>query len=225
MLGYLFFGMTYGFAAAVQPGPFQTYLLSQTVKMGWRRAFPAAFAPIMSDAPIILLVLFVLRNFSDLFICILRIGGGFFLLYLGIRAFLSWKRYDPEKAFLNESGSQTFFNAVMVNLLNPNPYVGWSLILGPLFLEGWRSTPINGISLITGFYVTLTVTLIGTVILFAFARGIGPRVCKILLGLSAFALIAFGVFQLWLGLLFFINRCGYTIGESLFLFESYAQET
>jgi len=32
--GYLFLGITYGFAAAVQPGPFQSYLVSQALSHG-----------------------------------------------------------------------------------------------------------------------------------------------------------------------------------------------
>ena len=39
---YLILGMTYAFAAAVQPGPLQTYLISQTLSHGWRRTLPAA---------------------------------------------------------------------------------------------------------------------------------------------------------------------------------------
>jgi threonine/homoserine/homoserine lactone efflux protein len=39
MLLYLLQGITYGFAAAVQPGPLQTYLISQTLRNGWRARF------------------------------------------------------------------------------------------------------------------------------------------------------------------------------------------
>ena len=66
MLGYLFLGMTYAFAAAVQPGPFQAYLISQTISNGWRSTLPAAFAPLLSDGPIILVVLLVLSRMPSL---------------------------------------------------------------------------------------------------------------------------------------------------------------
>ena len=89
MLSYLVFGITYAFAAAVQPGPLQTYLISQTLKRGWRPTLPAAFAPVISDGPILILVLYLLSTMPDSFIVILRIGGGLFLLYLGFRAFKS----------------------------------------------------------------------------------------------------------------------------------------
>ncbi len=205
MLSYLIFGITYAFAAAVQPGPLLTYIISQTLKKGWRSTLPAAFAPVISDIPILILILFLLSTMPDSFIFILRIGGGLFLLYLGFRAFKSWQEFDADQTILNESGQQTLFNAVFVNLLNPAPYLGWSLILGPIFIEGWKLAPINGIAMIIGFYVTMILTLAGIIILFGFARKMGPKVSKILLGLSSIVLFAFGIYQLWLGINYFVQ--------------------
>ncbi len=205
MLSYLIFGITYAFAAAVQPGPLLTYIISQTLKKGWRSTLPAAFAPVISDIPILILILFLLSTMPVSFIFILRIGGGLFLLYLGFRAFKSWQEFDADQPILNESGQQTLFNAVFVNLLNPAPYLGWSLILGPIFIEGWKLAPINGIAMIIGFYVTMILTLAGIIILFGFARKKGPKVSKILLGLSSIVLFAFGIYQLWLGINYFVQ--------------------
>ncbi|MCD4744582.1 MAG: LysE family transporter [Desulfobacteraceae bacterium] len=200
VLGYLIFGITFAFAAGVQPGPLQTYIISQTLKKGWRSTLPAAFAPVISDIPILILVLFLLSTMPDNFIVILRIGGGFFLIYLGFRAFKSWQAFDANEAISDKSNQQTLFNAVFVNLLNPAPYLGWSLIMGPVFLEGWAIAPINGIALLIGFYLTIVLTLAGTIILFGFARKLGPKVSKILIGFSAIVLFIFGIYQLWRGL-------------------------
>jgi len=205
VLSYLIFGITYAFAAAVQPGPLLTYIITQTLKKGWRSTLPAAFAPVISDIPILILILLLLSTMPDSFIFILRLGGGLFLLYLGFRAFKSWQAFDADQTILNESGQQTLFNAVFVNLLNPAPYFGWSLILGPIFLEGWKLAPINGIAMIIGFYATMILTLAGIIILFGFARKMGPKVSKILLGLSSIVLFAFGIYQLWLGINYFVQ--------------------
>ena len=205
MISYLIFGITYAFAAAVQPGPLQTYIISQTLKRGWRSTLPAAFAPVISDGPILLLVLFLLSTVPDNFIFILRIGGGLFLLYLGMNAYNSWKKYATDKIISNGSSQQTLIKAVVVNLLNPAPYLGWSLILGPLFFEGWKIAPINGIALIFSFYMTMIITLAGIIILFAFAQKLGPQVSKILLGLSAIVLFSFGIYQLWVGINYYVR--------------------
>ncbi|NOQ28376.1 MAG: LysE family transporter [Bacteroidales bacterium] len=205
MLTYLIFGITYAFAAGVQPGPLQTYIISQSLKKGWRSTLPAAFAPVISDMPIVILILFLLNSVPDNFIILLRFGGGLFLLYLGYKAYKSWKEFDANDTTTKESGKQTLFSAVIVNILNPNPYLGWSLIMGPMFLEGWRIDPTNGIALLIGFYVTIIITLAATIILFTFARKFGPKVSKTLLGLSSLFLFAFGIYQLWIGTLFYIN--------------------
>ena len=62
MAAYLIFGAAYAFAAAVQPGPFLVYLISQALSAGWRRTLPMALAPLLSDGPVIILVLFVLSH-------------------------------------------------------------------------------------------------------------------------------------------------------------------
>lgn len=204
MVSYLIFGITFAFAAAVQPGPLQTYIISQTLKKGWRATLPAAFAPIISDGPILLLVLFLLSNVPPNFILMLRIGGGLFLLYLGFRAFQEWRKFDVAANIPADTDQRTLISAVIVNLLNPAPYLGWSLILGPLFLEGWKIAPLNGISLIIGFYLTMIITLAGIIMLFSFARKLGPAVSKVLIGISSLALFGFGIYQLWVGINYYV---------------------
>jgi len=48
--------VVYGFAAAVQPGPFLAFLISLALSCGWRRALPGVLAPLLSDGLIIVLV-------------------------------------------------------------------------------------------------------------------------------------------------------------------------
>jgi threonine/homoserine/homoserine lactone efflux protein len=191
--------MTYAFAAAVQPGPFQTYLISQTLSNGWRRTVPAAFAPLLSDGPIIALVLLVLSRMPAWLVQVLQFAGGVFLLYLAAGAFKTWRDFDGKKAVQVQSSRQTVLKAAIVNLLNPAPYIGWSLVMGPLLLKGWRETPANGIALLTGFYTTLILVTLGIMLLFAAARNLGPQVSRALVGISVIALTCFGLYELWLG--------------------------
>lgn len=199
MTSYILLGMTFAFAAGVQPGPLQSYLIAQTIEKGWRRTLPASFSPMISDGPILLLVLSILSAVPDSFIIFLRIAGGLFLLYLSMNAFKSWQQYNPDTVIESDSGQKTLMSAVVVNILNPNPYLGWSLVMGPLFLEAWDKSAGAGIAMLIAFYSTLVVTLAGTIILFGFARKLGPKVNKILLGISALALFIFGIYQLWAG--------------------------
>ncbi|MCX6170896.1 MAG: LysE family transporter [Ignavibacteriales bacterium] len=200
MLSYIIFGFTFAFAAAVQPGPLLTYLISQTLSKGWKHTLPAAFAPIISDGPIIILVLLLLNQIPLWFVKFLHFGGALFLFYLAFGSYKSWKKFDMTVPTETKT-SQTLMNATLVNVLNPAPYLGWSLVMGPLFLKGYSETPLNGISLIVSFYVTLILCLMGIIFLFAYAKNIGPRVNRITLGFSVIALIGFGIYQLWMGII------------------------
>ncbi|HEY5156400.1 MAG TPA: LysE family transporter [Anaerolineales bacterium] len=191
--------MTYAFAAAVQPGPFQTYLISQTLTNGWRHTIPAAFAPLLSDGPIIALVLLVLSRMPGWLVQVLQCAGGVFLLYLAVGAFKTWRDFNVEKTNKVQSSRQTVLKAAMVNLLNPAPYIGWSLVMGPLLLKGWREAPAYGIALMIGFYTTMILVTLGIMLLFSGARNLGSRVSRALVGFSAIALACFGLYELWLG--------------------------
>jgi threonine/homoserine/homoserine lactone efflux protein len=201
VLSYLLQGVGYGFAGAVQPGPFQTYIISQALDKGWRRAWPVALAPLISDGPIIVLVLVVLSQVPAWLVRFLYIAGGLFVLYLAVRAYGKWRSFDAEEeAVTSSSRQQGLWKAAMMNMLSPGPYMFWSLVTGPLFLAGWRESPKYGLGLLFGFYGTMMVTLAGIVVLFATAKRLGPRVTRALLGVSSIALGGFGCYQLWLGL-------------------------
>ena len=199
---YLIFGITYATAAALQPGPLQTYILSQVVKRGWRATLPTAFAPLIADIPILIVVFFVFNKLPPQFLNYVRIAGGLFLFYLAYKTFLSCKTFTEVTP--NDKIINTFWGAVTVNLLNPHPYIGWSLILGPMFFEALKTVPINAIVLIVSFYSTMTLSLIGIIFVFSIAKSIGPKISKSLLGLSAIGLFLFGVFQIYKGIIFFI---------------------
>jgi threonine/homoserine/homoserine lactone efflux protein/uncharacterized membrane protein YeaQ/YmgE (transglycosylase-associated protein family) len=199
MLLYFIQGITFGTAAALQPGPFQTFLISQTLANGRRRTLPAVFAPLLSDGPVIALVLLVLSRVPEGVVELLRLAGGAFIIYLAFGAFKAWRSFKtPEPG--NHSGPKSLLQAVIVNLLNPNPYLFWSLVGGPLLIAGWRFNPWNSIMLMAGFYLTIIGTMAAGVLLLGTTGRLGMKIQKMLLGISALALVGFGLYQLWLGL-------------------------
>jgi threonine/homoserine/homoserine lactone efflux protein len=199
MLAYLIQGIGYGFAAAVQPGPFQTYLISQTLSKGWRLTLPAALAPLISDGPIIVLALVVLSQVPLWFQRFLYIAGGLFILYLAYSAFVAWRNYDKSGVVTDSSGRQSVVKAAMMLALSPGPYIYWSLVTGPILLAGWREAPANGLGFLVSFYATIVLSLGGIIVMFGTARQLGPKVNRALLGVSAITLVCFGLYQLWLG--------------------------
>jgi threonine/homoserine/homoserine lactone efflux protein len=198
---YIVQGIGYGFVAAVQPGPFQTYLISQTLTKGWRQTLPASLAPLISDGPIIALCLLVLSQVPAWLQRFLYIAGGLFVLYLAYNAYRSWRGFDPNVSSPETGTQQSVLKAALINMLNPNPYIFWSLVSGPILLAGWRETPTHGVGFLLGFYMTMILGFCATILVFGLARQLGPRLNRALLGASAIALLCFGLVQLWKGLL------------------------
>jgi threonine/homoserine/homoserine lactone efflux protein len=196
MLGYIAQGLGYGFTAAVQPGPFQTYVLAQALNRGWRRALPMALAPLLSDAPIITLMLLVLSQVPDWLQRFLYIASGLFILYLAWGAFKAWRTFDADARLDAAPPQQSLLKAALMNMISPGPYIFWSLVTGPVLLEGWREAPANGIGFLTGFYTAMIASLAVLILLFGLAKHLGPKVNRILLGISVVALTGFGLYQL-----------------------------
>ena len=94
---------------------------------------------------------------------------------------------------------RTFFEAALVNLLNPNPYLGWALILGPVVVTAWHETPGFGVAVVAAFYATMVSTLAVLIVLFGSARLLGPKLQRGLVLISVVILAGLGVYQLAVG--------------------------
>ena len=199
MAAYLIFGAVYAFAAAVQPGPFLAYLVSQALSEGWRRTLPAALAPLLSDGPVIVVVLFVLDRLPAATLDGLRCAGGVLVIALAACAFRAWRASAGAAPESRPSTRRSVVSAALVNIANPGPWLGWSLVLGPLLLKGWREAPSHGVALVAGFYGTMVASLGGIIVLFGAARNLGPRVSRALVAASAAGLAVFGGYQLLAG--------------------------
>ena len=197
---YLLQGIGYGFAAASQPGPLQTYLITQTLARGWKRTLPAALAPLISDGPIIVICLFLLNQVPAWMERFLYLASGLFILYLAYSASMSWRGFHLQTPHLESTQQRGLLKAAVLNVLNPNPYIYWTLVTGPILLAGWREAPANGIGFLAGFYLTLIGGLAAIILVFGTAAKLGPKVNRALLGISAIALFCFGLFRLSQGM-------------------------
>ena len=197
MIELILIGAGFAFAAAIQPGPLQAFLLSKVAQQGWRQTLPASFSPLLSDGPIAFLMLFILNNLSSSVQNILRGTGGVLLLYYAWIGYLHWRNKDTSTSIVHDSVPKTLFQAAAVNILNPNPYIGWGLVLGPAVLSAWRAAPIQGIALIASFYMTMVICLACTIIVFGVFGALSPKGHRLLLAVSTFVLAIIGLYQLY----------------------------
>lgn len=199
MIADAILGATYGVGAALQPGPLQTYLAAEALAQGWRRTLPVALAPLLSDGPIIVFVMLALARLPAHFMDLLRCAGGVFLLYLAARTVRTGRQAAPGRSAEVAFARRSLLEASLLNLLNPNPYLAWTLVLGPLLLAAWRVSPWDGFALVSAFYATMVIVLAGLVVVFARAGSLGPRVNLTLLRASVVALAGLGIYQLATG--------------------------
>jgi len=215
-VAYLLQGAALGLTAAAAPGPFQTYLVHQTLGGGWRYGLPVAFSLFISDPPIVIGALFILNQMPPGFIEIIRLIGGVYAIYL---AWDLWRqtrrggyketRIDPSNT--QESESEENFpegqkskweplrRGALMNLLSPGPYTFWLTLLGPLLLGAFRENSTHGVAFLLGFYGTMMIGLISLVMIFNQAKRLGSRVVDILSKFSILVLALFGAVLIWQG--------------------------
>jgi threonine/homoserine/homoserine lactone efflux protein len=193
-------GLTLGFSAAAQPGPFQAYLLAQSIRNGAARTLPVAVVPLVSDPPIVATVLLALAQVPAGLLRALQILGGAIVLWLGAAALRAARAGRAASSEAAPGSPRGFWRAVLVNLTNPNAWIGWSVVMGPIASSAWRSSPARALAFVAGFYLLL----VGGNLLLILAAGrvsrLGPGFARGLGLASGLALVAFGLWQVGRGL-------------------------
>lgn len=196
IIGFLLIGISYALSAGLQPGPLQAFFLAKVAEGGWRRALPAAFAPLVSDGPIALVSILLLRALPGSFQSWLQLAGGMTLLTFAWSAFRNSRREQPPAADNPSSTPKTLGQAALINLLNPNPYLGWSLVMGPAVISAWKAGPGLVLVLLLSFYITMISTSLLLIALMGQALLIGPGARRTLSLVSGVLLAGLGVYFL-----------------------------
>lgn len=146
-------GLTLGFSAGISPGPFLALTISETLKHGTKTGLKVAIVPLLTDAPVIIGSVFLLTKLSDLtnLFAVISIVGAMFLVYFGIENLLTKPRGNYEKT----SKFSSVKKAIITNYLNPNPYIFWITIGGPLLVGALDLSTWNGMVFLFTFYLML----------------------------------------------------------------------
>ena len=201
MLPSVLLGSGLAFAAVLQPGPLQAYFLSSVAQRGWRRTLPAALAPICSDGPIVLIVLFALTRLPETVARLMQAAGGLLLLYFAWSAYREWRGGSLPEEAQKGGGSRTLLEAMGINLLNPNPWLGWTLVMGPALLAAWRAAPAFGIAFLVSFYGVIVGGSALLILLLGTTSFLSARARHSLILISAVLLAALGLYRLALSML------------------------
>ena len=166
----LLLGIALGLGAGISPGPLLGLVLTSTLKRGFGAGVRVALAPLLTDAPIVLLSLFVLESLPAPAVRALGVAGGAYVIYLGTQA-LRGARTAELSAARNASSRRDILRGALVNALSPHPWLFWLSAGGPLLVNAWGDAPVRGVTFLVGFYGLL----VGTKILVARAVTAGRQ--------------------------------------------------
>ncbi len=191
--------MSLGLSATTVPGPLTAYIVNTTLTQGWRKALLVVLAPLITDAPIIILMTFILGQMPSEILNIIRIGGGGLLLYI---AYGAWQQYqsgivldsvdETSKNNSVRSWQRVMMTGVMMNYLSPGPYLFWATVNGPLLLSALEISVGHAMVFLIAFYGTFLIGLSGWVFLFHKIGQANDRYLRIIILLTIGLLIWFG---------------------------------
>lgn len=161
-------GIFLGFSAGIAPGPMLTLIIAQTLRFGVREGCKLALVPLLSDAPVLIsawLVAAQLQRFQmalGLFSC----AGGALLLWLGYESWqtrtLQLTEAPSTTASLQQPATpqpqaqpQSWTRGILLNLLNPHPWLFWLTVGVPLLMRGGTANVWAGVAFVAGFYALL----------------------------------------------------------------------
>lgn len=178
-------GAGLGLWAGIAPGPMLTLVVTETLRNGTRAGAKVALSPLVTDAPIIALTVFVLAGLSS-------INGMLGVLSFAGAAVLLWMAWDtwhatPPNLDVAPRRDTALRKGVITNLLNPHPYLFWIAVGGPLLMAIHEQAPVIGPALFLGaFYVLLVGAKLGVAVITGRSRAFltGPAYGWLLKGMA-----------------------------------------
>ena len=199
LIGSLAFaGAILGVVEGVKPGPLLTMVIRETLSGGLRAGVRTAAAPIFTDGPLVIVSLLAAGWISTqptILIVISIIGAGY-LLKMGLECFTI---EPPPSDLAGIDISDSFKRGILTNLLNPNVYIFWFLIGGPLMASVADEEPLAPVAYALTFLVSII--MVKSLIALAFDRtrgNLSHSTYKAVLSLCGLAMIVFAagfVFQ------------------------------
>ena len=199
MIAALTKGVVLGLSAGLSPGPLFMLVVTQTLRHGAREGVKVAVAPLLTDLPIILVALLVLARLSEFntVLGVLSLAGGLYILYIAYES----TRVGPLDLETVPGQAQSLRKGVLVNALNPHPYLFWATVGAPLVITSHGKHRLAPALFFLCFYTSL----VGSKMLLAVIAGrskaflkgraylLVMRVLAVLLALLAFLLISEGL--------------------------------
>ncbi len=153
MIEYLSSGIILGLSAGLSPGPLLALLVRETLAHETIEGLKVSLVPLITDPPIILISLLLvgkLAQFQTVF-GVISLLGGVFVLFLAYESFTSRQLLQG----LEDIRPRSIQKGIIVNLLNPHPYLFWITVGAPIVIKATWSNSSWGVLFVAVFYLLL----------------------------------------------------------------------
>jgi threonine/homoserine/homoserine lactone efflux protein len=196
------FGLGLGIGAGITPGPLLALIINETLRKGWRAGMLVALAPPLGDVVVVALCFLVLVRLPASLLPFLGIGGGLYLLFLAWETLRTPVFALPQgEHHATTEHRRSLGKGLVVNLLNPHPYIFWLTVAGPFVTQSYQQSAFGAIAaFVGGFYGCLVGSKLLLALLVHGGRAqLHGRGYQLALRASGGLLCGFGVLLLWEG--------------------------
>lgn len=204
MWTYLAWGLSLGLSAGISPGPLLALVVAASLRSGLGGGLRVALAPLLTDLPIIVLAVLLVGSLPPGSARWLGTAGGIVVVWIGVGILRSTrKEASPAGSGSVHHPRGELWRGVVVNALNPHPYLFWTTVGGPALVNGWRASPWYALAFLLPFYFLLVGSKMAIAWLVSRHAGGLPRIwyrrALFLCGLLMFVLGGMLICQAWRG--------------------------
>lgn len=199
-LDYLLKGLLIGFSVAAPVGPIGVLTIKRTLSEGRISGFVTGMGAAMADTVYGIIAGFGLTAISSFLLTQefwMKLVGGLFLLFLGIKSFLS--KPAPTAANLNSKGLfNNFISTFFLTVTNPSTILSFLAIFAGLGLGTTKTDYASSLTLVFGVFLgSAAWWFILSAVVSYFQSKITPERLIWINRLSGLIIISFGIFALY----------------------------
>jgi threonine/homoserine/homoserine lactone efflux protein len=176
-----------------------TLLLAESLRGGWPAGFRVSVAPLITDSVLVSLALLVAAPLPPWGIAAISVVGGCILMWMGWST-IRGRAAEPSVASLPTENP--LGKAVATNLLNPQAFIFWLTVGGPILKGAYGQMGVGGPLLFMASFFAIMIS-INLVLALTISRGRhllrGPGYQWTLRG-AGLILLLLGLSRLWAGL-------------------------
>ncbi|MEO3863343.1 LysE family transporter [Acrocarpospora sp. B8E8] len=195
----LLLGLGLGLGAGLSPGALLSLVITASLRGGFPAGLRIACVPLLSDLPVVLLTITAVGALPEAFLRGLSLAGGAYVVFLGVQGLRDARTAEPPRP--GDGVPTQVLRGVVVNMLNPHPWLFWATVGAPIFVAAWDAGPAGAVAFVFGFYLILVGSKVGLAGLIGAGRHrVGVRGYRLLLAASSLLLAGAGAVLIVSGL-------------------------